>query len=229
MIHIEGARFGYGRGGFTLSVRDFRVREGASVACIGPSGSGKSTLLRLIAGEATPHEGRVRVGGEEVSGLSEGQRRHFRLTRIGMVYQEFELLDYLTVRENILLPVMVGASAERAPERARELADRAGLGRYLDRLPRRLSQGERQRVAVCRALVTSPRVLLCDEPTGNLDEETAARVIGLIVEEAGRVGAAVLVVTHDRGLLPRFDAVVDVRSLAGEGASGPEGGPGSGP
>lgn len=222
VVQLDGVRFAHGVS-FQLSLDRFEVQAGESVALIGPSGSGKSTLIDLIAGIRLPTAGRIRVLGEEWLALAEDQRRAVRRSRIGMAFQEFELLEYLTARENIVLASYVGAVREsRAAlrRRAESLAAAAGIQAVLDRPPARLSQGERQRVALCRALLTRPPLILCDEPTGNLDPKSAAAVIHLLLNQAREDGAAVVMATHDHGLIPRFDRVVDLAAL---GVAGPKG------
>jgi len=221
-VEVEGLRYAYGRGGFTLRVRALAVEPGEAVVCIGPSGSGKSTLLALIAGILVPQAGSVRVGGVELARRGDAERRRFRRARVGLVFQEFELLEHLSVRENVLLPWLldagVGPDAD-ARRAADELLERTGIGALRGRKPRALSHGERQRVAICRALVRHPSLILADEPTGNLDPAATDRIVELLLAEARRRGATLLVVTHDHGLLERFDRVVDLRDLAGtEGA-----------
>lgn len=213
MIRLENLAFRYAGGPFRLDVSALSMEKGERTAIVGPSGSGKTTLLRLIAGIVVPDAGRVVTNGVEVDALSDAGRRRFRIRSIGLIFQEFELLEYLSVLDNILLPFhlnrdMPGRGTAR--ERAAELAHRVGLGDKLDRRPANLSQGERQRVAVCRALVTQPPLLLADEPTGNLDPKTGARVLDELTECANAGGATLVVVTHDHGLLDRFDRVVDM-------------------
>jgi ABC-type lipoprotein export system ATPase subunit len=156
--------------------------------------------------------------------LGDPERRRERARQVGLVFQEFELLDYLDALDNILVPLRVrGASRDelRAGRlRAEELAASVGIADLLGRTPSRLSQGERQRVAIARALVTDPALVLCDEPTGNLDPEAAARAVDLLIGEARARDAALLMVTHDHGLLDRFDRVVDVTALGGGPAEG---------
>ena len=225
-IELEDLAFAYpvaGRGGFSLAVDRLRIERGERVACIGPSGSGKSTLIDLIAGIRVPDRGRVSLDGVEISALGEDQRRAHRLARIGMVFQEFELLDYLSAGDNILLPYRLGGGLTldaQARERARRLAADTGVAHTLGRSPARLSQGERQRVAVCRALVTQPTLLLCDEGTGNLDPQTAGVTLDLLFQQADALGATLLFVTHDHGLLERFGRVIDLRELTAAGGGG---------
>jgi len=227
MIRISALRFHYGDGDFALHVPELDIARGEAVALIGPSGSGKTTLLNLIAGIETPASGSVRTGGVEVSALDDGARRNFRVGEIGLVFQEFELLEYLDVLDNILLPYRINACLQldaAVRERAVALARQVGIGDKLGRYARRLSQGERQRAAVCRALVTQPRLLLADEPTGNLDPANKNRVLDILFDYAREEGATLVTVTHDHDLLDRFGRVIDFRSFhareGGESAHG---------
>lgn len=212
MVRIENLTFGYGADGFRLRVPEFSLDDGERVAVVGPSGSGKTTLLNLIAGILKPESGRIEVAGTEVSGRPDAERRRFRASRIGFVFQDFALLDYLSARQNIyypyrITPALVLDEAVRA--RAEKLATACGIGDKLDRHPSAMSQGEQQRVAICRALVTQPKLILSDEATGNLDPDSKARILDLLFEQASEAGAAVLAVTHDHELLPRFERVLD--------------------
>jgi putative ABC transport system ATP-binding protein len=219
MIRIEQLRFGYPADAFVLRVDRLEIAVGECVALIGPSGCGKTTLMNLVSGILVPDEGVVHVDGIPLSQEGLAGRQAFRLERVGLVPQNFELLDYLTVRENILLPFRLGPTGamDRAgEERCTELAGRAGISAHLAKYPGQLSQGERQRAALCRGLVTSPRLILADEPTGNLDPENQDRIVALLLEEARRIGATVLMITHDPVLLPRFDRVIDVMDLRKE-------------
>jgi len=221
MIAISDLHFDYPDGAFALEIDALRVERGEKVAFIGPSGSGKTTLVYLVAGILTPRSGRLEVGGEDLTRRSDGWRRDFRIARIGFVFQEFELLDYLSVRENILLPYYVNNSLNLSASVRRTvdaLAESMGLAGMLRRRPGTLSQGEKQRVAICRALATSPEILIADEPTGNLDPKTADLSLSLLLEEVRRRRATLLMVTHNHALLDRFDRVIDVLDFAGEGA-----------
>lgn len=216
-IRVSGLVHRYEEGSFGLSIPELHVRGGETVACIGPSGSGKSTFLNLLAGILLPTGGSVEVAGTRWAEIGESQRRRARIRGIGLVFQEFELLDHLSVLENILLPYFVNPALEldgAARERARELARGAGIEEHLERKPRHLSQGERQRVAICRSLVAEPKVLLADEPTGNLDPETTQRVLDLLLSEARARRATLVLVTHDHGLIERFDRVLDFGDFA---------------
>ncbi|MEM9970692.1 MAG: ABC transporter ATP-binding protein [Pseudomonadota bacterium] len=221
MLRIDGLTFGYGAGGFRLRVPRFELGDRERLAIVGPSGSGKTTLLNLVAGILVPEAGRINVAGTEVSGLSDAERRRFRATQIGFVFQDFALLDYLPARQNILYPYRITPALTldaAAQDRAEALAKACGIGDKLDRHPSALSQGEQQRVAICRAFVTQPKLILSDEATGNLDPDSKARILDLLFEQAAEAGAAVLAVTHDHELLPRFERVVDFAQFR-EGAA----------
>lgn len=225
VIELDRVRFTHGAapGGpaFTLHIDQLRIAPGEVVACIGPSGSGKTTLLDLIAGIHAPESGTIRVAGHDLGTLDPAQRRKVRLREIGLVFQTLALVEYLTALENILLPTFVEPAlnaGSKADLRARALAEQLEIAPLLGRRPRRLSQGERQRVAICRALVASPRVLLCDEPTGNLDPARKDRTIDLLLEAGRTSGAAVLMATHDHSLLSRFDTIIDMARLHGGAA-----------
>lgn len=216
MIRCQQLRFAYDGDAFELRIEAFAVAAGEAVALVGPSGCGKTTLMNLISALLVPASGSVVVDGVEVSRFPLAARQQFRLGTIGLVPQNFELLDYLTIRENILLPFRLGAGAGvdgRSRARCEELADKAGIATHLERYPEQLSQGERQRAALCRGLVTAAPLILADEPTGNLDPENQDRIVSLLLEEARGIGATVVMITHDPVLLPRFDRVVDVLAL----------------
>jgi len=217
MIRFEDLAFRYPGGPFRLDVPELSVEKGERLAIIGPSGSGKTTLLRLISGIVTPSAGKVVTNQVEVSALGDAERRRFRLHTVGLVFQEFELLDYLSVLDNVLLPFRLDdslAGRDGARDRAVELARKVGLEDKLGRRPANLSQGERQRVAVCRALVTRPPLVLADEPTGNLDPRTGGRVLDELIAFAAEDEATLVVVTHDHALLERFERVIDVADFA---------------
>ena len=226
MVRIEELRFRYGEGDFHLDIPELRVEDGDTTAFIGPSGSGKTTLLNLIAGIIRPETGRVETRGVEVSSLPDVDRRRFRITTVGLVFQEFELLEYLSVLDNILLPYRLHSALTLDSEvraRAKSLAERVGIADKLDRHPRRLSQGERQRVAVCRAVLTDPPLLLTDEPTGNLDPVNRERVLDILFDYVRESGTTLVSVTHDHEILSRFGRVVDFRDFHSTG--GADGGP----
>ncbi len=216
MISIHSLEFHYRYGEFRLSVPEFRVTQGEKVAVIGPSGAGKTTLLNLIAGIFTPVSGAVKVDNTEVSTLNDAQRRDFRITNIGFVFQDFELLDYLNVLDNILHPYRITRvlTLDRsARERAVRLAERMGIDDKLRRFADDLSQGEKQRAAICRALLPHPKLILADEATGNLDPENKTLILDLLFQAVEEHDATLLAVTHDHELLKRFDRVVDFQDF----------------
>jgi len=216
LIHIQHLQFGYPGGDFRLSVPSFSVDSCEKVAVIGPSGSGKTTLLNLIAGIVAPQQGAIQVDDVAVSGLRDAERRNFRITRIGFVFQDFELLDYLNVLDNILHPFRItGALQLNRDVRARadRLAERMGIGDKLKRKVDDLSQGEKQRAAICRALLAKPKLILADEATGNLDPENKTRILNLLFETVEEHDTTLLAVTHDHELLPRFDRTIDFQEF----------------
>ena len=216
MITIYDLDFFYRSGEFQLLIPEFGVSEGEKVAVIGPSGSGKTTLLNLVAGIIAPESGTVQVGDVKVSELNDAGRRDFRIANIGFVFQDFELLDYLDVFDNILHPYRISGALklDRAvKQRAALLAEEMDIGDKLQRKAEDLSQGEKQRAAICRALLTQPRLILADEATGNLDPENKTRILDSLFRAVEEHEATLLAVTHDHELLGRFDRVVDFRDF----------------
>lgn len=212
-----------GRSDFALSVPSFSLHPGERVALIGPSGSGKTTLLHLLAGILEPTSGELRLGSDLLSGRSNASRRALRVATIGLVFQEFELVEYLCARDNILLPFRIAKSlrlGKSQKARARTLALAAGIENTLDRRPAELSHGQRQRVALCRALIAEPKVVLADEPTGNLDPDTASTVRRILFDQCAELQAGLLVVTHDHTHLGAFDRVLDMRDWRGRSKGG---------
>jgi len=216
MIQVRNLEFTYDQGAFRLQVEELSIDAGQRVTWTGPSGSGKTTLLHLVAGIVRPSAGQIESCGAELTDLSDSARRDFRIANIGLVFQDFALLDYLNVLDNILLPYRINRSLRlnsQARTRAEQLAREVGLAELLLRRPSQLSQGERQRVAVCRALVTNPKLVLADEPTANLDPGNAARVLDALDQHAKQQGATLVVVTHDQDVTARFDRTIDVASF----------------
>jgi len=213
MIDLQDVSFTYSESGFALEIDQLSVSDGQQVCWIGPSGCGKTTLLHLVAGIYSADAGSVRTCGMELSDLGDAARRDFRITNVGLVFQDFALLDYLSVLDNILLPYRISRALrldDAARNRARQVATEVDITRMLDRRPSELSQGERQRVAVCRAIVTRPKLLLADEPTANLDSGNATRVLDALESYAGQHGATLVIVSHDRDTISRFDSTTDV-------------------
>lgn len=200
-----------------LSAIDLTVNAGEAVAVLGPSGSGKSTLLGLLAGLDLPSDGEVSLLGQRLGELDEDQRAALRAGRVGFVFQSFQLLPGMTALENVALPLQIGRRAG-ARAQAAALLEEVGLGQRLDHLPRQLSGGEQQRVALARAFAGDPQVLFADEPTGNLDAASGARVIELLFGLRDRAGSTLLLVTHDQQLAARCDRVVrlDAGRMLGE-------------
>ena len=194
-----------------VDVPSFILEEKAQMALRGESGSGKTTLLHLIAGILRPDAGRIVIGGREMSGLSEAGRDRLRAVSLGYIFQTFNLLPGYTCLENVLLGMSFGPGPE--PSRAESLLRRVGLGNRLHHRPKQLSTGQQQRVAVARAIANRPRLVLADEPTGNLDAANARDALRLIRETCAENGAALLLVSHDQEVLSQFDPVVDLAAL----------------
>jgi putative ABC transport system ATP-binding protein len=200
IIEIRDVSKRYDEGRPALAGLSLEVRAGEALAVLGRSGSGKSTLLNMIAGLDKPSEGGVTVDGVRVDTLSEAVLAKYRRERIGMIFQFFNLLDDLTVEDNVLLPAqLTGTPRGKARARAAELLEQLGIARHARAFPGRLSGGERQRVAVARSLMNRPPLLLADEPTGALDSASAADVRELLVD-LNRTGQTILLVTHDTAL-----------------------------
>jgi len=207
VIRLDGVTKSY-QAGVTPALADvsMEVAAGEVVAVMGPSGSGKSTLLNLIAGLDRPTAGTVTVAGRRIDSLSESALARFRARHVGIIFQFFNLLDDLTVEDNVLLPAqLAGASRRQARARAGELLARMGIAEHRNDYPARMSGGQRQRVAIARALVNSPELLLADEPTGALDTATGQE-IGALLRQLNHGGQTLVLVTHDRALAERYAA-----------------------
>jgi len=211
-LRLAGIRRHFGRGGRKLEVLrgvDLTVREGEITALVAPSGAGKSTLLQIAGLLDTPSGGSVAVGGRDLTGADDAARTGARRRLIGFVYQFHHLLPEFTAEENVAIPQLAaGRNRAEAHARAKELLDRVGLTERAGHRPAELSGGEQQRVAICRALANDPKVLLADEPTGNLDPETSARVFDMLLEAARGAGLAALIATHNHQLAERMDRIV---------------------
>jgi putative ABC transport system ATP-binding protein len=205
MVNVAGLTKQVTTGDSELTIlRDvsFSIASGEAVAVVGASGSGKSTLLGLLAGLDTPTAGSVQIDGEDLFALDEDGRAALRARLLGFVFQSFNLLPAMTALENVMLPLELAGAADAAAE-ARSLLERVGLGQRLTHYPKQLSGGEQQRVAIARAFVTKPRLLLADEPTGNLDADTGAGIIQLMFDLNRERGTTLVLVTHDMDLSQR--------------------------
>ena len=181
------------------------INQGESVAIVGASGSGKTTLLSLLAGLDSPSEGTIVLGGDQdITMMSEAQRAKLRGEMVGFVFQTFQLLSSLTALENVMLPGEL-RSDPQAEDNAKKLLDRVGLGHRLQHYPRQLSGGEQQRVAIARAFASNPKILFADEPTGNLDAKTGAKIIDLLFDLNADFGTTLVLVTHDARLASRCE------------------------
>ncbi len=221
MILAEGLVREYAAGGRRLTVLagvDLAVEAEEIVAVVGPSGSGKTTLLGLLAGLDRPTRGSVRLDGQLLDDLDQEGLARLRAEKLGFVFQTFQLLPTLTAFENVLVPMEIAADRSgrredrvEAEARARDLLERVGLGERADHYPAQLSGGEQQRIGLARAFANRPVILLADEPTGNLDADTGAEVIDLLVELNREAGTAMVLVTHDTELAARANRVVRLR------------------
>ncbi|SEF63839.1 ABC transporter ATP-binding protein [Vibrio hangzhouensis] len=216
MIEIQALEFSYPDCDFQLSINNLEVKEQEKVAIIGPSGSGKTTLLNLMSGIVLANNGSINFGNVDIQKLSESQRRQLRISKIGFIFQDFELIDYLTIEDNILHLYRINNVIKLTKDvkaRARDLAEKMGISRKLKYYPAQLSQGEKQRAAICRALLTSPSLILADEATGNLDPTNKKLILKLLFENVISRTATLVAVTHDYELLPFFDRVIDFQEL----------------
>ncbi|TLS42418.1 ABC transporter ATP-binding protein [Streptomyces montanus] len=209
-VELRGVRRQYGRGGSAVHALrgvDLTLARGSFTAVMGPSGSGKSTFLQCAAGLDRPSGGTVRLGGTEITGMSENKLTALRRSRLGFVFQAFNLLPSLTVEQNVVLPMrLAGHRPDR--RRAAEVLAQVGLDGLARRRPGQLSGGQQQRVAIARALVTRPDVVFADEPTGALDTRTAGEVLALLRQAVDQLGATVVMVTHDPAAAAWADRVL---------------------
>jgi putative ABC transport system ATP-binding protein len=215
VLDLRGVRKGFaapdGSRVEVLDIPEFSLAKGEQVALRGASGTGKTTLLHVIAGIVRAEAGSVKVAGADMAGLDEAARDAWRAKHVGYVFQTFNLLQAFSALENVALASMFAGDAK--VERAKQLLARVGMGERLDYLPRKLSIGQQQRVAVARALVNAPALVLADEPTGNLDRANADTALTLLRETCRESGAALLVVSHDERVVQQFERVVDLAQL----------------
>lgn len=210
MMSVSGLRKSFGTGEGKVEVLkgiDFKIERGEQVALTGKSGSGKSTLLSLLAGLDSPDSGMITIDSQNISTLSEKDLTNYRARNIGIVFQQFHLVSTLTALENVLLPLEI-LKTKGARQRAESLLESVGLSHRMHHLPSELSGGESQRVAIARALSTHPAILFADEPSGNLDEETGDKVMGLLFDLVRKSGTTMVLVTHDPELATKCERII---------------------
>lgn len=190
----------------------FEVESGETIAIVGPSGSGKTTLLGICAGLDIPTHGNVAIDGIRLNSLDEDDRAYLRNQKVGFIFQNFQLLSTLTALENVMVPLDLRGGMESTKEKAMELLKRVGLEDRVDHFPSQLSGGEQQRVALARAFITDPSILFADEPTGNLDEETAKEITELIFEMNKEIGTTLVLVTHNHELAEMTDRILYLKA-----------------
>lgn len=222
MITIDSLELAYGTDSFRLLIPRLVIKKSEKVAIIGPSGAGKTSLLKLISGILVPQKGKVLIDSVCVNQLPDSKRRDFRISNIGFIFQDFELLDYLDVEDNILHPFRITRSLTLDNEvklRAKSLAKELGIDSKLKRITSTLSQGEKQRTAICRAMLSKPKLILADEATGNLDPGNKIKILDALFRSTEKYDATLIAVTHDHELLDRFDRVIDFNDFCLSGAS----------
>ncbi|MBS1787824.1 MAG: ABC transporter ATP-binding protein [Acidobacteria bacterium] len=214
MIQLENVSRKYGDGKivYALDCVNLLIEQGERVAVMGPSGSGKSTLLNLVCGLDEPSNGEIRIDGVNIASLNDDARTRLRREKIGMVFQTFNLLPTLTARENVALPLRLnGISKKEADHRANAMLEKVGLGARTTHRPDEMSGGERQRIAIARALIFQPPVLLADEPTGNLDSKTGEEILALLDDLHREFKTTILMVTHNDEAARHCDRIIRLR------------------
>lgn len=214
MINIDSLGFSYGVDSFKLIISKLTINEAEKIAIIGPSGSGKTSLLKLISGILLPDKGNISINNMTINQLSDSGRRDYRISNIGFIFQDFELLDYLDTQDNILHPYRISRALKlnsSVRKRANSLAGELGIDHKLECKIDTLSQGEKQRTAICRAMLPKPKLILADEATGNLDPNNKTKILDALFRSTEKNGATLIAVTHDHELLSRFDRVIDFK------------------
>ena len=216
MIHLKDIQFQYPQSDFSLKIDELQFSRGSKSAIIGPSGFGKTTMLNLIAGILLPNHGNIQINGININQLSDKERRNFRIKNIGFVFQDFRLIPYLNVLDNILIPFRINQTLKPdsgSVALAKKIADDLNIGGLIMNYPEKLSHGERQRVAIARALINKPQVILADEPTGNLDPENKEHIKHLLFYAVQKYNATLITVTHDHEMLSGYDQVIDFKNF----------------
>jgi len=216
MIQLNNIKFHYASSDFSLRVKHLSIPEQSSASFIGPSGCGKTTLMSLVAGILPTQAGKINVNNIEIDQLDDKGRRQFRIHNIGFIFQDFALIDYLNCYDNILHPYRINSALDLNDEvksRAKQLAKQLGIEKKLTAFPHRISQGEKQRVAICRALINQPAVILADEPMSNLDSDNKKIILDCLTNYIKENDATLIVATHDESLLNIFDQVIDIKEL----------------
>ena len=214
ILQISDLHFQYPASDFKIEVSDIKITQGSKIAISGKSGSGKTTLIHLISGILKPQSGEILFFDKSITDMNDNDIRKHRISNIGFIFQEFELLDYLNVMDNLVLPYKINKSLsldEEIKDKAKEIANRIGIGNKLDQHPKQLSGGERQRLAIARALITSPPLIIADEPTGNLDDKTSNIVMDEITDQVSYTNSTLIMISHNNELISSFDEIIDIQ------------------
>ena len=214
ILQIRDLHFQYPASDFKIEISDIKITQGSKIAISGKSGSGKTTLIHLISGILKPQSGKILFYDESITDMNDKEIRKHRILNIGFIFQEFELLEYLNVMDNLILPYKINKSLvldAEIKDKAKEIANRIGIGNKLDQHPKQLSGGERQRLAIARALITSPPLIIADEPTGNLDEKTSNIVMDEIKDQVSYTNSTLIMISHNNELISSFDEIIDIQ------------------
>lgn len=214
ILQIRDLHFQYPASDFKIEISNIKITQGSKIAISGKSGSGKTTLIHLISGILKPQSGEILFFDKSITDMNDNDIRKHRISNIGFIFQEFELLDYLNVMDNLILPYKINKSLsldEEIKDKAKEIANRIGIGNKLDQHPKQLSGGERQRLAIARALITSPPLIIADEPTGNLDNKTSNIVMDEITDQVSYTNSTLIMISHNNELISSFDEIIDIQ------------------
>jgi putative ABC transport system ATP-binding protein len=214
ILQIRDLHFQYPASDFKIEISNIKITQGSKIAISGKSGSGKTTLIHLISGILKPQSGEILFFDKSITDMNDKEIRKHRISNIGFIFQEFELLDYLNVMDNLIIPYKINKSLsldEEIKNKAKEIANRIGIGNKLDQHPKQLSGGERQRLAIARALITSPPLIIADEPTGNLDNKTSNIVMDEITDQVSYTNSTLIMISHNNELISSFDEIIDIQ------------------